>query len=118
MSQINREVTWEAPATHHILDKEFVGLLKVGDTTPSVLNLNKLKAVNTGPVTITYFDDSFDGHEIAILGDGHTTVQYNPVGIVTNTLADKLLTAKQVFRFTRYDSVWYEDSCCVESPPV
>lgn len=107
---LRRELTYEAPATHNVLDKEFVGALRPADPTPSVLNLTKFAAVNVAPVDVTYFDDGFDGQTIAILGDGQTTVKYNVTKLVTNTGADKLLQSLKVYRFTRYDKVWYEDA--------
>jgi len=104
------ELIHEAPATHKVLDKEFVGTFGDGDITPSVLNLKKFKAGCTAPCNITYFDDGFDGLDISILGDGFSTVVHNASKIKTNTGANHLLTAGKVYHFTRYDSIWVEDA--------
>lgn len=105
---LTQEVTYEAPGIKKILDNEFVGLLKKTDTTPTVLNLTKFKAVNTAGVNVTYFDDGFDGQTIVILGDGQTTVKYDVTKIKTNTAADKLLAAGIAYMFTRFDKIWVE----------
>lgn len=111
---IRQELTYEAPATHRVDDKEFVGLFKAADATPSVLNLKRFMAGNTGANNIDYFDDGFDGKEISILGDGFSLVKHVSSKIRTNTGADKTLAAGKVYRFTRFtigtDKVWVEDA--------
>lgn len=104
------EVIQQAPVTKTVSDKEFVGIFRAADTTPSVLNLTKVTAGNVGANDITYFDDGFDGKEISVLGDGFSTVKHNVAKIKTNTAADKLLSADKVYRFTRFSNVWVEDA--------
>lgn len=100
----------QAPTTKLVLDKEFVVSFKAADATPSVLNLIKFIAGNTGANNVTYFDDGFDGQEISILGDGNTTVVHDVTKLFTNTGANKLLATGKVYRFTRYNSKWVEDA--------
>ncbi len=100
----------QAPTTKVVADREFVNTFKPADTTPSVLNLTKFAAGNTIANNVTYFDDGFDGQEISILGDGFTTLLHNVTKIALNTGANKLLSTLKVYRFTRYNKVWIEDS--------
>ena len=108
------ERTQAAPVTKQVLDKEFVTSFKAVDATPSVLNLTKFMAGNTGAQNVTYFDDGFDGQEISVLGDGFTTIVHDTTKIATNTGANKLLAASKTYRFTRYtigaNKVWVEDA--------
>lgn len=106
--RIDQEQVVEAPQTNSVLSKEFVKPIKVGDTTPSVLNLIKFKFQNTSATTITNFDDGQVGQEITLLGDGNTTIANNS-NIVTNAGADKLLDDGVVFKFIKYpDGKWHE----------
>lgn len=105
-----RETIHEAAETHTVLDKEFVVTFKPADATPSVLNKRVFAAGNTGAQNVTYFDDGFDGQPISILGDGFTTVVHDITKIKTNTVANKLLTAGKVYRFTRFSKIWIEDA--------
>ncbi len=105
-----KEIVHEAPDTRAVLEKEFVVTFTPSDTTPSVLNKRVFMAGNTTPVTVTYFDDGFDGQPIKILGDGFTTITHDLSKVVTNTGAPKLLAQNKVYRFTRYSKVWIEDA--------
>lgn len=105
-----QETIQEATRTLLVEDKEFIGTFKPADATPSVLNLKKWKAGNTGANNVTFFDDGFDGKEISVLGEGFTTVVHNAAKILTNTAANKLLAAGKVYRFTMYDGKWVEDA--------
>lgn len=100
----------EAPTTKLVPDKEFVLAFTPADATPSVRNLTKFKAGNTGASNVTFFDDGFDGQEISILGDGFTTLVHNATKLLTNTGANKLLATGKVYRLTRYDGKWVEDA--------
>jgi len=108
--QIAEELVIQAPMTLAAQPKEFISTFKAADATPSVLNLLKFKAGNTGANNITYFDDGFDGQPISILGDSFTTVVHDATKLLTNTAANKLLAAGKVYRFTRYDGKWVEDA--------
>lgn len=113
--RVTGEVTQEAPRTQLVEDNEFVGKFTAADATPSILNLKRWKAGNTGANNVTFFDDGFDGKEISILGDGFTTVVHNVAKIKTNTAANKLFFAGRVYRFTRYSGIWVEDEDLVSS---
>lgn len=104
------EVVLEAPLTHTVEAKEFVGLFRAVDATPSILGSRKFKAGNVGANNITYFDDGYDGKDIYILGDGFTTVVHDAAKLLTNTAANKLLASNKVYHFTRYDGKWVEDA--------
>lgn len=108
-----QEVTYEAPGTRKILDREFIHTFSAADATPSVDNKRVCAAGNVGANNVTYFDDGFDGQSISILGDGFTTVVHNlgpPAKIATHNAANLLLLANKVYRFTRYSKVWIEDA--------
>lgn len=105
-----QEITYEAPGTHKILDKEFIHMFTAADATPSVDNKRVCAAGNVAGNNVTYFDDGFDGQPVSILGDGFTTIVHDITKIKTNTAANKLLAAGKVYRFTRYSKVWIEDA--------
>lgn len=107
---VRQEATYEAPGTQKILNKEFIHTFVAADTTPSVDNKRVCAAGNVGANNVTYFDDGFDGQSVSILGDGFTTVVHDVTKIKTNTVANKLLAAGKVYRFTRYSKVWIEDA--------
>jgi hypothetical protein len=92
-----------------VLPIRFVGELTVGAANPSVLNVERWKAANTGAINVTDFIDGQEGQEIKILGDGFTTVNHN-VNIKTNTGANKLLAANKVYTFTRFGTLWVENA--------
>lgn len=104
------EVIQQAPVTKLVADREFITTFRGADSTPSVLNLTKFIAGNTGAQNVTYFDDGFDGQEISILGDGFTTLIHDAAKLLLNTGANKLLAVNKVYRFTRYNVKWIEDA--------
>src|SRR6266516_5204607 len=104
--RVTKETIREAPETKLALDREFISTFRAGDTTPSVLNLTKFKAGNTGATNVTYFDDGFDGQPLSILGDGFTTVVHDVTKLCTSTGANKLLAINKVYHFTRFDGKW------------
>lgn len=111
MSEVNRvtnEQVIEAPTTQTVLEKKFERNSKA-DTTPSVLNVEKLIFKNTGVVLVTKFDDGQPNQEVSCLGDGFTTIQNN-LNIVTATGANELLAAGLVYRFTYFAGKWHEDA--------
>ncbi len=92
-----------------LLPTTFVGKLIAGNTTPSVKNVERWKAVNIAPVSVTDFLDGQDGQELLILGDGFTTLVYDSTKLVPSTApANLLLVANAVYNFIRFDNVWYE----------
>lgn len=111
MSEIERrtsEVSIEAPQTQNVLEKKFERNSK-GDTSPTVLNTEKLIFKNTAPLVVTKFDDGQPNQEISILGDGFTTIKNNAF-IQTATGADELLTVGLVYRFSFFAGKWHEDA--------
>ena len=108
ISSVRSETVIEAPVTQTVLEKQFVRNSK-GDTTPSVLNVKKLVFKNTGAVLVTKFDDGQPGQDLALLGDGQTTIQNNAL-IVTNTGANRLLANGLVYHYTYLEGKWHEDA--------
>lgn len=80
---------------------------QTGSTTLSVLNTERIKLQNTGAVSVTDFLYGQEGQQISLLGDGFTTIVHG-TKIKTNTGANKLLSANQVYILTRIGSVWIE----------
>lgn len=108
MQRFEKEpITFEARTTFLVLPTKFVGTFAAGETTPSVLNVEKFKSANVAPVSITNFLFGQNGQELMILGDGFITI-VDGANIKTNTGANKLLLADTTYKFTLYDNVWYE----------
>lgn len=112
--RILNEQIIEAQQNPLILAKRYVTLFKSGDTTPSVMNVEYAKAAGVA-VNVTNFDMGQEAQQINILGDGFLTV-VNGGDIHTNTGANKLLDSGEVYRFTRIDGIWYEDSLDGSAP--
>ena len=111
MSEIEQERTervQEAPVSQLVLEKKFVRRSKA-DTTPSVLNVEKVLFHNTAPVLVTRFNDVQPGQEITMLGDGFTTIEFNAKQKPTSG-ANTLLVAGKVYRYTDFGGVLYEDA--------
>lgn len=87
----------------------------LGNTTPNVLNRERIEFQNTGAVTVTDFLDGQEGQEITIKGDGFTTITHGSL-IKTSTGANKLLSATKVYRFVRFGSVWIEQDATASAP--
>ena len=77
IEQVEHEQVVNAQGTRNVLDKQLIRRAKVGDTTPSVLNIERLEFHNVGPVTVTNFDDGQPGQTVTVLGDGQTTIAQN-----------------------------------------
>lgn len=107
-NRLTDEISVEAPVRQQVLEKKYARNSK-GDTTPSVLNTEKLAFANVGATLVTKFDDGQPNQEVTILGDGQTTIANNAV-IKTNTGANKLLAVNKVYRFTNFAGIWYEDA--------
>ena len=81
----------------------------LSSTTPAVKDISNLKLVNTAPVTITDFTLGQEGHQLFVYGDGQTTITHG-TKIKTNTGANKLLAADQIYIFVKISSVWIESA--------
>lgn len=106
MRSEKEEVRFEVAPRFLVLPYEPMDTLSTA--TPSVENVRVWKGGGI-VVTITNFLKGADNQEIAILGDGTTTISNN-ANIKTNTGANKLLAANKVYRFTFITGVWYEDA--------
>lgn len=80
---------------------------------PTTVDVNGVSfVVLTGyssATTITDFTGGVMGQEIKLLGDADVTIDDGAL-IKTNTGADKTLAANKIYRFTRWNDVWYEDA--------
>lgn len=111
-NQIQQPTIVQGPSEFPTLPKQYVGRLRKGSTTPSVINVLEWIAVNTVAISVTNFVDGQVGQTINILGDGFTTI-VNGGKIITNTAANKLLLVNKVYTFTLRELVagtriWYE----------
>lgn len=104
---VSAQVQSEASDHELILSQRFVGKLTKGSTTPSVKNVEKWQAVNTGAVSITDFKDGQEGQTLFILGDGQTTL-VNGTSIKTNTSANLLLAVNLVYILVRFNNIWIQ----------
>jgi hypothetical protein len=84
-----------------------VSINRAGLTTITALNLDFIKLVNVGAVTITTITGGVDGRTVKFLGDGFTSFDNNAT-IKPNTGALKLLALNKVYSFTYLSGVWYE----------
>ena len=93
-------------------NKRFVSHIQSGATTPSVKDLEHIILNHAGPTTITNLKNGRDGQPLKIISlNGNATIANN-ANIVTNTGANKLLTANLVYRFTFHKATgkWHEDA--------
>ena len=104
---IIEEHIFSAPITFQVLPKTLVGNIKIGDTTPSVLNLQHWVAKNTGAVTITDFKDGGNQQHLYILGDGQTTLQHG-TNIFLSAGANLLLAVNRVYQLVMISGKWYQ----------
>jgi hypothetical protein len=110
IEEVSTEQVISGEATRNVLDKQLIRWAKRGDTTPSVLNVEKLQFRNTSPVTVVAFDDGKVGQSIEVYGDGQTTVANN-AKILRATGITSLLPSGSVSTFTKLeDGVWHEHS--------
>src|SRR3982750_2439386 len=110
LDRTESEQVVNAQATVNALAKQFIMLAKVGDPSPSVMNVERLQFRNTTGVVITRFDNGQNGQRIELLGDGHTIIQNN-ARIVTADGSDLTLDEGVVFAFTRFaDGVWHQSA--------
>ena len=80
------------------------------DATPSVAKGNLFKTANTGPTTITGFDDGSNGQEITIYaGDSATTIDHNAgAGLYLDGAADFAMTEGDTLTLIRVNNAWFE----------
>ena len=105
MTKIERdENIVEAPRRELKLPVRYVLIPPKLATKVNVENIEKVKFINTAPVTVTEFTNIQDGQTLFILGDGQTTLANN-TKIVTNTGANKLLVNGLVHVFVVFDKV-------------
>lgn len=107
INRVEAETVFEAPITHLVLPKQFVGKVKKTVTTPSVKNVERFITENSAPVTITDFLDGQDGQRLWILGDGQTTLDHGTKMFMAGG-ADLLLAADKVYNFIRMNGKWYQ----------
>jgi hypothetical protein len=108
ISVVSSEQVIQAEATRNVLEKQLIRWAKRGDTTPSVLNVERLQFRNTVSTLVTKFDDGKPGQQIYVLGDGFTTIQ-NGAKIINANAADRLLGAGEVHTYTMWeDRIWRE----------
>lgn len=111
--RITEQEIRETPGRALVLDDTDTGHLTKGSVTPSILNNEHWKAVNTAPITITNFAHGQDTQHLYILGDGFTTVQNN-AKIVTKSGSDTLLAAGVMYQFvcmfgaSPTQLIWYQ----------
>lgn len=107
IEQLEREQVVNAQQTRNVLEKQFIGFAKIGDTTPSVLNFKNLEFRNVSPVLVTNFDGGQPGQTVTVLGDGQTTIQQN-AKIMNATGANTLLAAGLTYDYTMFtDRAWH-----------
>ena len=104
---VNAPVDFDSPITFTELPETPVEEIQKADLTPSVLNLTKLRFINTVSTTVTNFRDAQEGQVIHVLGDGFTTLANN-ANIQTRTGANRLLTNGLLYIFGYFDSKWRE----------
>lgn len=108
IQRVSTEQVIEGEATRNVLEKQLIRWAKRGDTTPSVLNVEKLQFRNLTPVTVIAFDDGKTGQSIEVYGDGQTTVNHN-AKIFRATGLSSLLPADSITTFTKLeDGKWHE----------
>jgi hypothetical protein len=100
-------VRFEAPVEFAEIPEHPVSEMGLSDTTPSVLNLLRIKFNNPVPVTVTNFLGGQEGQQITILGDGNTTLQNN-TNINTISGNNYLLATNTTYIFTYYGGVWIQ----------
>lgn len=80
-----------------------------GDTTPSVIKSNTLVFANSGPTTVTKFDDGRISQPITVRLDANTTIQHGTGvdNIRCPGAADIVGAAHKVAEFVYVGGIWY-----------
>jgi parallel beta-helix repeat protein len=81
------------------------------DTTPSVAIGDGFLCLNSGPTTVTYFDDGADEQELTLRTDIHTTIKHDSAKIRLKGGVDITgVNANCFVRFRRVSGIWMEIS--------
>ncbi len=102
--RVTNKIIVESPSTPLVLESQFISRL-VG-VTPNVKNIQYAYS-HVGATTVTNFLHGQDGQELAILGNGNTTITHG-TNIFTNTGANKVLATNKVYVFYFFGTKWYE----------
>lgn len=103
--KVPRVLTLENPIQFEVLPEKIWHNSK-GDTTPSVLNNDRLRFVNTGATTVTKFDEGANGQFLVVIGDGLTTIAHGAT--IKNALGvNKLLLLDVAYAYVFYNNIWY-----------
>ena len=105
--RIADSVEFQGPVKFEELSETPLEFTKTGDTTPTVLNLERIKFQNTSPVTVTNFDNGREGQYIIVVGDGQTIVQHG-TNIFNTAGANITLINNRVYAYVRVQGVWRE----------
>jgi len=105
---VSDRVQVEAPIAPLTLPIQFYNQLTQNTTTPSVKNVQRVKAANIAPITLTNFTDGQEGQEIIVKGDGFTSVDISSTLAPTGGL--HLLDANAIYRFVLLDGIWHESN--------
>lgn len=100
-------VEFQGPVKFEELSETPLEFTKLGDTSPTVLNLERIKFQNTSGVTVTNFDNGQEGQYIIVVGDGQTTLQHG-TNIFNTSGANITLTNNRVYAYVRVQGVWRE----------
>lgn len=105
--RIADSVEFQGPVKFEELSETPLEFTKTGDTTPTVLNLERIKFQNTSPVTVTNFDNGREGQYIVVVGDGQTIIQHG-TNIFNTAGVDITLANGRVYAYVRVQGVWRE----------
>jgi hypothetical protein len=107
IEQIEHEQVVNSQTTRNVLPKQLIVRAKVGDSTPSVLNIERLEFHNLGPFTVINFKDGQPGQTVTVLGDGQTTIAEN-AKIMNVSGANTLLVDGLTRDYTMFnDRIWH-----------
>lgn len=98
------------------VDRRFVSKMQpngvIGNVVHNVKDLEHIVLSHTAATVVTNFLNGRDGQPLQVLSTNGNATIANNANIVTNTGANKLLTANLVYRFHFYKSTgkWHEDA--------
>ena len=78
------------------------------DATPSVMAGKSFRTSNTGPTSITDFDDGFDGQEIIIRGNDANTTIADGASLRLNANANFVMTQNDIIALINNGGIWLE----------
>ena len=100
-------VEFAGPVKFEELSETPLEFCKLFDTSPTVLNLERIKFQNPTPVTVTNFDDGQEGQYIIVVGDGQTIIDHG-TNIFNTAGADITLANGRVYAYVKVEDVWRE----------